>query len=246
MAVHDHQVVLSPKIYLAEFDLSSDMNAHGIAQTVDLPDDTCYGDTFKQRLTGLRDISFSLAGNWDAFDALEDQDTLLTSKMAVNNVPLIITPNSPAVGDACEFGLVAQAQYSPQAQHGQILKWSASGNLASRRWLRGNVLWAPSTVITGTASGSQVLISAASASQSLYVAIAVWAATSLTSMVVKVQSDTTGFASPTDKVTFTTATGVTSEMPSPVSGANTDTYYRATVSSFTGTSAQMIVVAAIA
>jgi len=246
MPAHDHQVTLSPRIYIAQFDLSGDMNAHSIGQAVELPDDVNYGDTFKQRKIGLRDMSFSMAGNVDQYDATKDQDSVLHSKMGINNVPIIVTQNSPAIGGPCEFGLAAFGQYAPQGTHGQVFKYSAAAVLASRRWLKGKVLWAPDTSIVGTASGTQVLIGAAGSTQKLYVAIAVWFVDTLTTMTVKVQSDTTGFPSATDQKTFTTVTGLTSEMPSPVNGAIADTYYRASISAFTGTEAKMIVVAAIA
>jgi hypothetical protein len=244
MSVHDHTVILGAKIFIDKYDFSSDFNAHSIGQTVELPEDTNYGDTFKQRLIGLRDMSFSIAGNVDASDGLTDEDTIITSKMGINNVPLIICPKGVAVGDPCEFGLIAKAQYTQDIKQGDVWKFGIAGNIASRRWIRGSVLWSSSTVISGTGNGAQVLLPPTSATTgNLYVAICVFAATTLTSMTVKVQSDTVGFPSATDQKQFTPVTAVTSEMPAPVTGLGTDTYYRAIVSAFSGTSAQMIVVA---
>jgi hypothetical protein len=239
-----HAVITGSKIFVAHFDISGHLNAHAINKTQDLPDDTCYGDTFKQRLPGLQHMNFSIAGNVDLAGA-SDSDTILQARMGVADVPLIIAPVGSAIGDPAEFGLIEQGQYAPTAKIGEILKFGCTGELANRRWVLGKVLWAPSTVISGTANGAEVLIGATSATQKIYVAIAV-IASNLTTMTVRVESDTTGFASATVQKTFTAVTDVTSEMPTPVDGAVTDTYFRAAVSAFTGTTAQMIVVAGIA
>src|SRR5690348_16468610 len=108
MAAHDHTVVLAPRIYLAHLDISGDANAHGIGQSVDLPLSARYGDTWKRRLIGKRDMNFSIAGNID-LSGTSDQDTMVQSKLQVDNVPLIITQSAGilAVGDSCEFGLVS-------------------------------------------------------------------------------------------------------------------------------------------
>ena len=238
-----HAVTLSPKIFIAHFDVSGDSNAHVISQTVDAPDDSNYGDTYKQRLIGTADMSFSIAGNTDLTDDLQDE--VIQDRIRVANVPLIITSGGYAVGDPCEFGLVQFGTYSQKLTHGQVLKNDVAGMIANRRWVLGKVLWDPDTSITGTANGAEVLIGAASATQKLYVAVALYAFVGVGSITVRVESDTTGFPSTTVQKTFTALTAIGSEMPAPVDGAITDTYYRAAVSAFTPTSAKMIVVAGI-
>lgn len=240
-----HSVPLSPKIYIDFYDFSADMNSHSIGQTCDLKESTCYGDLFKQRQPGLRDAQFGIAGNVDLSGAT-DQETIMQAKMAVHNVPLIIAPTPTVIGSPCEFAFIDFARYSPRAQHGEIFKFDISGNLATRRWIRGQVLWSPATSITGTSNGTEVNLGAVSASQSLYVAIAVLSHSANGNLIFKIQSDATGFASPTDRVTFATATDKTSEMPTPVAGAITDDFWRAAVTTMTATSATAIVVGGIA
>lgn len=239
-----HEVVLGdPKIYVAEFDLTADMTQHEITQTIDLPDDTSYGDTFRQRLIGVRDAQFTLGG-FIEWAGATDIDTVLNSKMGTADVPVILCGGGAAVGDPAEFGLINQGQYTQVAKYGDLGAFTLNGMISDRKWIRGRVLWTPATAITGTADGTEVELGAVAAGQSLYVAMAVSAAT-VTSVTVKVQSDTTGFPSATDRVTFTAFTDVTSEQPTPVAGAITDTYYRASISAFTGTTATAIVVAGI-
>lgn len=239
-----HSVTLSPKIFFAHLDLTADANAHAVNQTCDLPNDSCYGDTFEQALTGKRGMNFSIAGNMD-LTGVADQDTIMQSKLAVQNVPLIFAQAS-TIGSQCDFGLINVGQYSPQLSYGQVLKFAATGKLATQKWITGGkILWSPDTAVTGFANGAEVSIGSVSATQKLYVGIAIFAYTGAGSITVQVQSDTTGFPSPTVQKGFTSATGVTSEMPTPVDGAITDTFYRAAVTGFTATSVSMIVVAGI-
>ena len=234
----------SPKIYVAHFDISGDSNAHSISHTIALPDDTNYGDSFKQRLPGLIDVSVSVTGNVDQAGAT-DSDTIIDARMGVQDVPLIICPVGSAVGDPCAFGLVGLGQYNRKLVMGDLYKFDLAASIANRIWVHGKVLATPATAVTGTTNGAEVLIGAASAAQSLYVGIAITTYSGAGSVTVRVESDTTGFASATVQKTFTAATVITSEMPAAVDGAITDTYYRAAVSAFTATSVNMIVVAGI-
>lgn len=238
----------NPKIYLHYKDISGDANAHAINRSQELPDDTNYGDTWKQRLVGLQHMNFSISGNVD-LAGVTDSDTIITGRMAVANVPLIICNDGNNVGLAnpAEFGRVALAQYAPVARIGDLFKYSVTGELDDRRWVRGHVLWDPDTSITGTANGTAVQLGAVLATQNIYAAMAVIAATALTSVTVKLQSASDqAFTSPNDRITFTAFSDVTSEMPTPVAGAITDTWWRIIVSAFTGTSCQLIGAAGIA
>lgn len=209
-----------------------------------MPDDTNYGDSFKQRLPGLIGVNFSIAGNVDSA-GVTDSDTIIDARMGVQDVPLIICPVGAAVGDPCDFGLVGLGEYRRDLRMGDLYKYSLTGELATRGFIHGKVLANPATAVTGTINGAEVLIGATLATQKLYVGIAVTTYTGVGSVTVRVESDTVGFPSATIQKTFTAATVITSEMPTPVDGAITDTYYRAAVSAFTATSVKMIVVAGI-
>jgi hypothetical protein len=242
-----HSVATSlPKVFLDAYDISGHANAHTIGQAQDLPDDTNYGDSWRQRELGMRTMNFSVAGNIDLAGAT-DSDTIIQSKMAVADVPLIICNVGDAVGlsNPAEFGLVLQGQYNPQAAIGDMLKYSLTGEIANRRWIRGAVLWSSATSITGTANGTAVELGAVAAGSNIYAAISV-IAEDLTTMTVKLQSSSDEpFTSPNDRITFTAVTGITADMPAPVAGSITDTFWRIIISAFTGTSAQLVGVAGI-
>lgn len=85
----------------------------------------------------------------------------------------------------------------------------------------------PEASRTATGTGTAVAMTGPTSSQRLYAALHVTAWSELTSLVVKVQTDdNSGFTSATDRLTFTTATGVTSEWSSVAGAFNTETYVR--------------------
>lgn len=80
---------------------------------------------------------------------------------------------------------------------------------------------------TATGTGTAVAMTGPTSAQRLYAALHVTAWSGLTSLVVKVQTDdNSGFTSATDRITFSTATGTTSEWSSVAGAFNTETHVR--------------------
>lgn len=97
---------------------------------------------------------------------------------------------------------------------------------------------------TATGNGTAVALTGPSASQKLYAALHVTAYDSITNLVVKVQTDDgSGFSTPTDRITFSTVTGKTSEWSSVAGDFSTETHVRVTYT-ITGSGSVSFVVAA--
>lgn len=234
-----HLVPTNCKIFLAQFDISGDSNSVTLNSGDELPQDTCFGDTFHQCLNSLKTVEVGMGGFVDVAD--DGTDEVMTDRMGTANVPLIIAPTGGAAGQPCFFGPIAQGEYSPSLEIGEIFKWELSAKLMSTKWSRGQVLWGTDhAAITGTASGVAYQVGAVSATQKLYAILAVTNA-DLTTMDVVLESDNAeGFGSGTTRVTFTQVTTETAEFPTPVAGAITDDWWRFRVSGFSGTTASMI------
>jgi len=87
----------------------------------------------------------------------------------------------------------------------------------------------PKAARTADGNGTAVALTGPSASQKLYAALHVTAYSGLTNVVVKVQSDDgSGFASATDRITFDTVTGRTSQFASVAGDLSTETHWRVT------------------
>lgn len=87
----------------------------------------------------------------------------------------------------------------------------------------------PLTARTTTGNGTAVAFAGPSSTQTLYATLHVTAWSGLTNVVVKIQSDDNGsFTSATDRLTFSTVTGTTSQFTSTAGGWATETHHRVT------------------
>lgn len=87
----------------------------------------------------------------------------------------------------------------------------------------------PSAARTADGNGTAVALTGPSASQRLYAALHVTAYSGFTNVAFKIQSDDgSGMASPTDRITFATVTGTTSEFASVAGDFSTETHHRIT------------------
>ena len=87
----------------------------------------------------------------------------------------------------------------------------------------------PLAARTSTGTGTAVALGGPTASQSLYAALHVTAYSGLTNVVFKIQSDdNSNFTSATDRITFTTVTGTTSEWKAVAGSFSSETHHRAT------------------
>jgi hypothetical protein len=178
-------------------------------------DNTTLADTTRSNAGGLKTVGFSI----DAYSDFTTYDGVLFSSVGgstpitfdvrennncfiFNATHLVHNPLTGAVGDMA----------------GMNISGATAGVMAD-----GVVMYDDSTASSGNTSGSQV--GSVSATRAMFANLHVTAAAG-TSLDVVVQSDdNAGFTSPTNRITFTQATGVTSEHLS-VAGAITDDYWR--------------------
>jgi hypothetical protein len=228
-----HFPLTNVKTILDKYDISSDFNSVVIARLRNELDNTTFGTSgFKARMNGLGDGVFSLAGLMDI--ASGGQDEIINSKMALTDVPILVTLNGAVDFDRCKFGVIQQGEYQCGGNVGGRAEFSVNGRISSNVLTDGNIMAVGAK--TGTFNGTARQLGAVTASQRIYAAIHATAKSAFTSAVFKLQSDdNSGFSSPTDRITFTTITDLTSQFTS-LAGAITDDYWRIICSSFTGTS----------
>ncbi len=231
---------LHTTILLGTMDLSSDMSSVTIARTQEGLSDDTFSPTkaFKARMGGLGDAVVGMAGLINLGDGsvgVATQDSTLFANMSLTGLPMLISFPGAADFDRCKFGKVQQGTYQSGGNVGQRAEWTAEARVASASWTDGNIM--ATGAKTTTFNGVARQLGALSATQKLYAILFATAKTTFTSAVFKVQSDdNSGFTTPTDRITFTTVTGLTSEMPAAVAGVVADDWWRITCSSFTGTS----------
>jgi hypothetical protein len=176
---------------------------------------------------GLASGDYSLGLFQDrAAGALDDQLTLSTIS---NQYPISVVPNADggdSVGDPCHLSRGIIGAYSPLAVVvGAADKASIKGKFDTT--IASGLVAHPVAARTATGTGTAVALAGPSAAQKLYATLHVVAFTGLTNVVFKVQADNaSNFPSATDRITFSTVTGVGSQFASVAGDFSIETHQR--------------------
>jgi hypothetical protein len=177
---------------------------------------------------GLKSGTFTATLFQDfAADVLDD-DLGVAALGGTYAVTVVPDDPTPAAGDLAWFSRGYLGRYNPlTGTVGDAAK--AEIELPyDRPFVQGKLLH-PKTARTANGNGTAVAMTGPTASQRLYAALHVTAYSGFTNVVVKVQSDdAAGMSTPTDRVTFSTVTGVGSEYTSVAGGFSTESHVRST------------------
>jgi hypothetical protein len=223
-------VLLDSTVYLDGKDLSGDSNAITVTAESDEVDVTNFGSSgTREFLAGLKSFSAQLQGFTS--HATGAADPTLFTQWGVSDAIF----SASAEGDDGDIGFFTKSvEMSLQPWGGAVgeaSKFDASFRGRGQPLVRGTILHPGDTARTSTATGTGRQLGAVSATQKVYATLHVLSVsgTSSPTLTVKVQSDdNAGFTSATDRITFTGATAAGAQWATPVSGAITDDYWRAT------------------
>ena len=219
-------VMTACKLYVGEFDLSGDVNSLTLSADTDAVEDTTFSSggvrTFRP---GLSDVSFDHSGFWNATATGDGSDDALFAD--IGSAPQVITVGATdgLIGNPAFTHQGIEATYSPGGSVGEMFAFTVSGS-GSGQFVSGTVLHDASAAVTTSATDTGSQLGAVTSSETVYASLHVVAASgSSPTLDVVVQSDTSGFPSPTSRITFAQAGAVTSEWGS-LAGAVTDDYWR--------------------
>lgn len=221
------KVIIDRKYYFSSFDLTGHHNNVELVTSCEIKDGTTFGNQWRQKLPGLKDWTCSNQGYFEAGDGAYP-DPVLAGNLAVSNVPVTICPDTGADGEIAYFGRMTVGSYAPDHSIGDISGFTSAGASQSPL-LRGTVLKNASG-IAASGDGTAYELGAVSATQSVYAAMHVISVSGGTpSITVTLESDADALfdGSETVRATFTAATGIASEYITPISGAISDTWWRA-------------------
>lgn len=212
-------IMNNSKLWLAEYDLSGDLNSIAVDYSAEMHDDTVFGDTTRTRKGGLKAAQFSLSGYWDG-----TTDGEMFNEMGVTDQPITGAPETGADGEVAYSMNATFAEYSFSGSIGDLLPFNVTAE-SSDALVQGTIMHNATRTSSGNGTARQ--LGAVTANQDLYCAMHVITASGTTpTLDVIIQSDDNGsMTSPTTVATFTQATGVTSEWIVSA-GAITDDYFR--------------------
>jgi hypothetical protein len=222
-------VGLHNRIYTSYLDLSGLANSttFGPVSRVMVPATTYNDGGFATVAPGLVSGEGMVSGFQDWADGVLDDE--LSLGQLGSQYPHTVIPNptgTVAAGDVCWFSRGVVSSLQPFA--------GAVGDLAAFELalafdtapVQGLVAH-PKAARTANGDGTAVALAGPTAAQKLYAGLHVFAYSGLTNIVVKIQSDdSSGMGSATDRITFATVSGVTSEFKSVAGSFSSETHHR--------------------
>ena len=224
MAVHK---LTDPRIYLAQFAVTTDHSSIRVSTTAEALDATKFGDTTRNSIGGL--LSHTLDGEFYQSYGTSLIDDIVRAQVAVaGGTVYTITPEGGAVGEEAYFGQTLVTAHQPMGGTvGDVHKGTFSGVAANGYPCIKGQLFKAAGATTATGTSSAVQLGAVSASQRVYASLHVLSVSGTNpTLDVVVESDDNGsMTSDTNRIVFTQATGLTSAFSS-TAGAITDDYWR--------------------
>lgn len=217
------QVLTDALVLVNGADLSGYSNKVSVDAMVDELDATTFASGgWSEKVGGLAASEFMVEGFWDAGSSVKPDDRLWTD---LGTVAAWTATPAAAVGTVAYFGNVLSGSHVVGGDVGTLAPFAARG-MGSGRVIQGQLLHSPGTARTATGTTTGVQLGALSSSQAMYAALHVCSVAGTTpSIDVTLQSASSQGGSYTDRITFTTADDVTSELLS-YAGAQTNTWWR--------------------
>lgn len=214
------------RIFAGGADLTGASNKCEIKAEAEDKDVTTFNsDGWNERIGGLKSGEFMAEGFWETGDDGKVDNS--TWQDLGSLVPFSVGPVGAAVGDLAYVMKTLRKDYTFLGEVGEVAPWKASG---ASNWpvVRGKFYHPPGTARTTSGSGTATVLVAVPAGQRLYAALHVLSAAGTDptlDVIVESDADNT-MASATTQLTFTQATGISSEILRTNGDAITDTWYR--------------------
>ena len=207
-------------LYWGGYSLASSFNAIALNLSNSPQDDTVYGDTTVSNASGLSAINVEAEGFWES-----TTDSVLQSSLGSDDTVLSVTPVDQSAGSPSIFSKVTTSSYNPIAKGevGSMMGFSLSAEGRGEKSVSGEILVIPATYTTSSESSTNASIGAVSATQSVYSALHVTAASGTLDVIV--ESAPSNWSGEATRITHTQFTAVGAEMKS-AAGAITDAYWR--------------------
>jgi len=222
------------RVYVNGYDLSGYLTGIKGSNEADTAEVSTFGDSAKERISGLRDASITGEGVFDGATSAEDQ--VFAAALGVNNGIFTVMPQGDTLGNRA-YGLSAEeTSYESDADLGDAVKFSfeAQGNVGNES---GVVLRAlAAATASGTATGVD---GAGTTTQKVYGYLQVTAIAGGT-LTVKVQ-DSADDSTYTDLLTFSAVSSA--HASERMAAAGTTRRYTRTIWTLNGGSATFNVVA---
>jgi len=207
-------------LYYGGYSLASSFNAIALNLGNSPQDNTVYGDTFVSNAAGLSSVTLEAEGFWESAT-----DVVLQASLGSDDTVVSVTPVDQAAGSPSIFSKFTASTYNPISTGtvGSMMGFSLSTEGRGEKSVSGEILVIPATYTSSSESATNASIGAVSATQSIYSALHVTAASGTLDVIV--ESAPSNWSSEATEITHTQFTAIGAELKSKA-GANTDAYWR--------------------
>ena len=203
-------VILSPKIYVGQYDLTGFANQGQPTSNTEKKDPTTFGDAAtnggcRRVEAGFETVALKAKIFWKANSVSPQSHDIALANWKVADTPVSWCPQTGAAGEYCQFFKAIEVGYSQSGKIGDYLMadLEASATGASPN-IYGTIVDV-GTKVAG-ANGASRQLGLIGATQKMYALVHIFALSGGT-FTLKVQSDdNSGFTSPIDRITFAGAT----------------------------------------
>lgn len=215
------------RIYLAQYDISGDLNQIAVSVTNDaLPDET-FGQVAHTKKPGLPTIKANISG-FSKFNAtaLNAIDGRIEGNLSVVDIPLTFAKTGN-IGENSFFFKSMLANFVRDGSIGQLLKFKCDAEATGTNvnLVRATIMEDGKTSRVAAGNSATQTLGAVLSTQKVYAALHVTAFVG-TDITFTIKHATTDFATITGMTAFAQVTAPTSEYWLPVAGPITDTFFR--------------------
>lgn len=206
--------------------LDSQIRATRLEYGAEALDATTISDNTRVRAGGLKDITLTHEGYWDATASSSGIDAVLFDSMGDSSTPVTIAPQNSSEGSVAYLFKSITTEYSPRAAVGELFGYGVSAT-ADSDLARGILLRNSTGINSGSLSGTVFQLAASSSTTTLVANLHVIAADgngmgSTEALLMRIQSAAaSSFSGLSTEITFVATTASTSQYQSVTGSSNT-------------------------
>lgn len=127
------------RLYLAQYDLTTNIQSVALAYGADALDATTLSSTTRTRAGGLKSVSLGYSGFWDATASSSGIDKVMNANLGVSGVPATVTPTKSSEGAIAYLFTSLHTEYQHGGAVGELKKISVKAE-GDANLVRGQIM----------------------------------------------------------------------------------------------------------
>ena len=213
-------------LWIDGFEVAGQIRATRLEYGAEALDATTISANTRQRAGGLKNVTLTHEGFWEATASSSGIDAVLFDGMGDSSTPVTVAPQNTSEGAVAYLFKSITTEYTPRGAVGELLNYGVNAS-ADSDLVRGVLLRNSTGIGSAGLTGTAFQLSGSSSGRTLVANLHVIASDtngggSTEALLMRIQSAAaSSFASPSTEITFAATTGSTSEFVSVAGTSNT-------------------------